>query len=378
MDQNLNPGQESVSIELKNVSKHYGDTLVLTPFSLTLDAGCRTVLLGPSGCGKTTLLRMIAGLETPDEGSQIWIGGKDVTSVPAEKRQVGFMFQSYALFPNMTVAENVAYGLTVRKENPQTIKETVAKMLELVNLEPYADRPVQALSGGQRQRVALARALAIRPRVLLLDEPLTALDALLRHKVREELAVILKRLGITAVIVTHDQDEAMVLSDKIVVMQGGVIHQADTPQNVWDNPATDFVAGFVGNSNKLKGKLNDGVLEIDGGTIAVSDLAPSSRQRLQDLKQADVRAFVRPETASLELNAATHDEAVLRVPVIVRDFHFMGSFVRISVELKSHTKLMKVNMTEVPAGLEPGNEATMVIAGSDLMVFADKEEDQSK
>ncbi len=378
MDQNLNPGQESVSIELKNVSKHYGDTLVLTPFSLTLDAGCRTVLLGPSGCGKTTLLRMIAGLETPDEGSQIWIGGKDVTSVPAEKRQIGFMFQSYALFPNMTVAENVAYGLTVRKENPQTIKETVAKMLELVNLEPYADRPVQALSGGQRQRVALARALAIRPRVLLLDEPLTALDALLRHKVREELAVILKRLGITAVIVTHDQDEAMVLGDKIVVMQGGVIHQADTPQNVWDNPATDFVAGFVGNSNKLKGKLNDGVLEIDGGTIAVSDLAPSSRQRLQDLKQADIRAFVRPETASLELNAATHDEAVLRVPVIVRDFHFMGSFVRISVELKSHTKLMKVNMTEVPAGLEPGNEATMVIAGSDLMVFADKEEDQSK
>ena len=378
MDQNLNPGQESVSIELKNVSKHYGDTLVLTPFSLTLDAGCRTVLLGPSGCGKTTLLRMIAGLETPDEGSQIWIGGKDVTSVPAEKRQIGFMFQSYALFPNMTVAENVAYGLTVRKENPQTIKETVAKMLELVNLEPYADRPVQALSGGQRQRVALARALAIRPRVLLLDEPLTALDALLRHKVREELAVILKRLGITAVIVTHDQDEAMVLGDKIVVMQGGVIHQADTPQNVWDNPATDFVAGFVGNSNKLKGKLNDGVLEIDGGTIAVSDLAPSSRQRLQDLKQADIRAFVRPETASLELNAATHDEAVLRVPVIVRDFHFMGSFVRISVELKSHTKLMKVNMTEVPAGLEPGNEATMVITGSDLMVFADKEEDQSK
>ena len=274
MDQNLNPGQEPVSIELKNVSKHYGETLVLTPFSLTMEAGCRTVLLGPSGCGKTTLLRMIAGLETPDEGSQIWIGGKDVTNIPAEKRQIGFMFQSYALFPNMTVAENVAYGLTVRKEDPQKIKETVARMLELVNLEPYADRPVQALSGGQRQRVALARALAIRPRVLLLDEPLTALDALLRHKVREELAVILKRLGITAVIVTHDQDEAMVLGDKIVVMQGGVIHQADTPQNVWDNPATDFVAGFVGNSNKLKGTLSNGILDIDGGTIAVSDLSP--------------------------------------------------------------------------------------------------------
>ena len=136
MDQNLNPGQESVSIELNNVSKHYGQTLVLKPFSLKLQAGCRTVLLGPSGCGKTTLLRMIAGLETPDAGSQIRIGGKDVTALPAEQRQIGFMFQSYALFPNMTVAENVAYGLTVRGENPQKIQETVAKMLELVNLEP--------------------------------------------------------------------------------------------------------------------------------------------------------------------------------------------------------------------------------------------------
>lgn len=346
MDQNLNPGQESVSIELKNVSKHYGETLVLTPFSLTMEAGCRTVLLGPSGCGKTTLLRMIAGLETPDEGSQIWIGGKDVTNIPAEKRQIGFMFQSYALFPNMTVAENVAYGLTVRKEDPQKIKETVARMLELVNLEPYADRPVQALSGGQRQRVALARALAIRPRVLLLDEPLTALDALLRHKVREE------------------------LGDKIVVMQGGVIHQADTPQNVWDNPATDFVAGFVGNSNKLKGTLLNGILDIDGGTIAVSDLSPSSRERLKGLDQVTVRAFVRPESANIELTAQHYKEPVLRVPVIVRDFHFMGSFIRISVELKSHTKLVKVNMSEIPAGIEPGCEATMIIPAGDLMVFA--------
>lgn len=376
MDQNLNPGQESVSIELNNVSKHYGQTLVLKPFSLKLQAGCRTVLLGPSGCGKTTLLRMIAGLETPDAGSQIRIGGKDVTALPAEQRQIGFMFQSYALFPNMTVAENVAYGLTVRGENPQKIQETVAKMLELVNLEPYAKRPVQALSGGQRQRVALARALAIRPRVLLLDEPLTALDALLRHKVREELAVILKRLGITAVIVTHDQDEAMVLGDKIVVMQGGVIHQADTPQNVWEHPATDFVAGFVGNSNKLKGRLIGDRLEIDGGTISVSDLSVSSRERLKKHRTALVRAFVRPDAASIELHEQPHKNPVLRVPVIVRDFHFMGSFIRISVELKSHSKLMKVNMAEIAPGLEPGSEATMVIEGGDLMVFADEENKQ--
>lgn len=375
MEQNLNSEQQSVSIELKNVSKHYGQTSVLAPFSLTIDAGCRTVLLGPSGCGKTTLLRMIAGLETPDKGSEIWIGGKNVTSVPAEQRRIGFMFQSYALFPNMTVAENVAYGLTVRKENPQTIRQIVARMLELVNLEPYADRPVQALSGGQRQRVALARALAIRPRVLLLDEPLTALDALLRHKVREELAVILKRLGITAVIVTHDQDEAMVLGDKIVVMQGGIVHQADTPQNVWNNPATDFVAGFVGNSNKLKGRLCGEMLEIDGGAISLSRLSASSQERLRGVASAGVRAFVRPDAAVLRpvTSSGEDEQSELRVPVIVRDFHFMGGFTRISVELKSHTKLMKINMPEIPAGLEPGEEAVMAIPGSDLMVFVDEE-----
>lgn len=377
MEQNFTSEQQSVAIELKNVSKHYGQTSVLAPFSLTLDAGCRTVLLGPSGCGKTTLLRMIAGLETPDEGSEIWIGGKNVTSIPAEQRRIGFMFQSYALFPNMTVAENVAYGLTVRKEDPQTIRQTVSRMLELVNLEPYADRPVQALSGGQRQRVALARALAIRPRVLLLDEPLTALDALLRHKVREELAVILKRLGITAVIVTHDQDEAMVLGDKIVVMQGGTIHQADTPQNVWNNPATDFVAGFVGNSNKLKGRLCGEMLEIDGGAISLAHLAPSSQDRLRGLTSANVRAFVRPDAAVLKpVDSPNNEESVLHVPVIVRDFHFMGGFTRISVELKSHTKLMKVNMPEIPSGLEPGKEAVMSVLGSDLMVFADEEKIQ--
>lgn len=362
--------QESVSIELKNVSKHYGSTLVLSPFSLTLDAGCRTVLLGPSGCGKTTLLRMIAGLETPDEGSEIWIGGKNVTALPAEKRQIGFMFQSYALFPNMTVEENVAYGLTVRKENPEKIRETVKEMLQLVNLEPYADRSVLALSGGQRQRVALARALAIRPRVLLLDEPLTALDALLRHKVREELAVILKQLGITAVIVTHDQDEAMVLGDKIVVMQGGVIHQADTPKNVWDNPSTDFVAGFVGNSNKLHGRLENGMLHFGNVKIEVSKLAASSKDRLEKEMNGDVLAFFRPDAATVVCpNGANHCNE-LKIPVIVRDFHFMGSFVRISVELKEQAgKLVKVNMTEISPDIQSGCEGYLTIGAEDLMVF---------
>ena len=172
-EENLN---QSVSIRLENMSKHYGKTLVLQPFSLTLEAGCRTVLLGPSGCGKTTLLRIIAGLETPDEGSRVLIGGADVTNTPVEKRRIGFMFQQYALFPHMTVEENVAYGLKVRHESPDEIERAVKRMLSLVNLEKYRKRNVLALSGGQRQRVALARALAIRPKILLLDEPLSALE----------------------------------------------------------------------------------------------------------------------------------------------------------------------------------------------------------
>lgn len=363
--------QESVAIELKNISKHYGTTKVLSPFSLTLEAGCRTVLLGPSGCGKTTLLRMIAGLETPDEGAEIWIGGKNVTDISPDKRQIGFMFQSYALFPNMTVQENVAYGLTVRGVDTKTIKETVKEMLELVNLESFAERPVQALSGGQRQRVALARALAIRPRVLLLDEPLTALDALLRHKVREELAVILKKLGITAVIVTHDQDEAMVLGDRIVVMQGGVIHQADSPQKVWNEPSTDFVASFVGNSNRLRGQLANGELTFEGVSIGADQLAPSSRDRLLG-KTGPISAFFRAESACLETihcpGTCTQAPA-LRIPVIARDFHFMGSFVRISVELKDHPKLIKVNMPEIPAGVNSGDDVILTVPTDELMVF---------
>lgn len=373
MNPTIASGREPVSIELKNVSKHYGSTRVLSPFSLTLDAGCRTVLLGPSGCGKTTLLRMIAGLETPDEGAEIRIGGKDVTNVPAEKRRIGFMFQSYALFPNMTVAENIAYGLRVRKEPAQTIKETVAEMLELVNLESYGERPVQALSGGQRQRVALARALAVRPRVLLLDEPLTALDAQLRHKVREELAVILKRLGITAVIVTHDQDEAMVLGDKIVVMQGGVIHQADTPENVWTNPADDFVAGFVGGSSRLHGRIADGRLWVEGGSVALDALSASSRARISEAKKPVCLAFVRPDAARVEPSDGTPwtDPMQLRIPAAVRDIHFMGSFKTVALELKHHPKLVKAHMTEVPEGIVPGAQAFLAVDGADLMVFAD-------
>ena len=350
---------DSVSITLQNVSKHYGKTCVLQPFTLTLDAGCRTVLLGPSGCGKTTLLRIIAGLETPDEGSKVLVGGEDITNLPAEKRRIGFMFQQYALFPHMTVAQNVAYGLTVRGEPKEEIEKTVDEMLRLVNLEKYKSRNVLALSGGQRQRVALARALAIRPKILLLDEPLSALD---RHKVREELAVILRELGITAVIVTHDQDEAMVLGDRIVVMEGGIIHQAASPEEVWRRPATSFVAGFVGGSNRVDGKFDGETLSWLDFRTPLASLRPGVQKAITG-KVGDMNVFFRPEAAYLSVEPTEYS-----IEVSIKDVHFMGNFVRITVEPASG-ELFKVNMTELPEGLAPGDRAQLTVDPHRLMSF---------
>lgn len=367
------PIADSVAIELKNISKHYGETLVLKPFSLTLEPGCRTVLLGPSGCGKTTLLRIISGLETPDEGGHVVIGGADLTDVPAEKRRIGFMFQQYALFPHMTVEQNIGYGLKIRGEDPKKIDETVTRMLELVNLQKYRRRSVLALSGGQRQRVALVRALAIRPRVLLLDEPLSALDAQIRHKVREELAVILKRLGITAVIVTHDQDEAMVLGDRIVVMEGGVIHQVGSPEEVWQRPATSFVAGFVGSSNKVEANYADGRLRWLGIETPASELSPSSRDRLLGCSDGRALVFFRSEDAALAFGDAPAD-ASRAVPVVVRNAHFMGSFVRVTVEPEAAVHegrelLLKVNAPSLPEGAESGARAWLSVPPEKLFVY---------
>ena len=357
---------ESVSIELKNMSKHYGSTRVLSPFNLTLEAGCRTVLLGPSGCGKTTLLRIIAGLETPDEGSQLIVGGKDMTHVPAEKRRIGFMFQQYALFPHMTVEENVGYGLKVRGESKAVIEKTVDEMLALVNLEKFKRRNVLALSGGQRQRVALARALAIRPKILLLDEPLSALDAQIRHKVREELAVILRELGITAVIVTHDQDEAMVLGDRIVVMEGGVIHQAASPEEVWRRPASGFVAGFVGGSNRVRGTYQSGMLSWLGASTPASSLAHGIAAGLANHSGA-VDVYFRPEVALLEALEEGAAVALEDRIVKVKDLHFMGNFVRVTVEAASG-ELLKVNLASAEA-IRPGARARLTVNAAHLMAF---------
>jgi putative spermidine/putrescine transport system ATP-binding protein len=237
-------------IKLANVAKTFADgTRALKPLDLEIAEGETLVLLGPSGCGKTTLLRIIAGLETPDTGGRVFFGGEDVTPLPIERRNVGMVFQSYALFPNMSVAENVGYGLRIRGELTQA---KIDELLALVKLEGLGNRRVDQLSGGQRQRVALARALAVRPRALLLDEPLTALDAKLREQLRIDIDRLLRSLAITAVYVTHDQAEAMALGDRIAVMQAGEIMQIGTPREIYYRPRTAFVADFIGTMNRLR------------------------------------------------------------------------------------------------------------------------------
>lgn len=238
-------------VTLKGVSKYFGSVCAVQQADLEIPGGAFFTLLGPSGCGKTTLLRIISGFETPSEG-EVFIDNENVTLLEPERRNVGMVFQSYALFPHMTVFENVAYGLKVKSLPRRTIRERVGRYLSLVQLEGYQDRKISALSGGQQQRVALARSLAVQPRILLLDEPLSNLDAKLREGMRIELKQIQTELGITTVYVTHDQSEALTMSDWIAVMDRGVFQQIGSPTEIYDNPANDFVAGFIGDTNMLE------------------------------------------------------------------------------------------------------------------------------
>lgn len=279
-----------IPISLHGCSKTFDDgTRALHPLDLEIAAGETVVLLGPSGCGKTTTLRIIAGLESPDPGGRVRFGDQDVTEVPIERRNVGMVFQSYALFPNMTVAGNVEYGLKVRRMPAAERAARVREMLAMMRIEPLAARRIDQLSGGQRQRVALARAIAPRPRVLLLDEPLTALDAKLREDLRLEIDRLLRSLSITTVYVTHDQAEAMALGDRIAVMSHGRIAQIGSPQDIYFAPADAFVADFIGTMNRVSGEPVNGRLRFAGGWLPLPEGTAASDVmfRPEDLRLVD-------------------------------------------------------------------------------------------
>ncbi|WP_158901582.1 ABC transporter ATP-binding protein [Burkholderia sp. L27(2015)] len=280
---------DSIPVTLRQCGKSFRGQRVLQPLDLSIGAGETLVLLGPSGCGKTTTLRMIAGLEQPDAGGTVLFGDEDVTARPIEQRQVGMVFQSYALFPNLNVRGNIAYGLRIKKADPATMRQRVGELLELMELEAHADKPINELSGGQRQRVALARALAPQPRVLLLDEPLTALDARLRDTLRTEMNTLLRGLGITTVYVTHDQAEAMALGDRIVVMSAGRIEQIGTPRDIYYRPSNRTVAQFIGTLNRLCGEVRDGMLNTLGGAVPLNAPLPTGA----------ATTYFRPEDATL-------------------------------------------------------------------------------
>ena len=260
---------QGTAVRLRHCAKTFaGGRQVLQPLDLDIHPGETLVFLGPSGCGKTTTLRLIAGLEQPDAGGQVLFDDRDVTSLPIERRDVGMVFQNYALFPNLDVAGNIAYGLKIRGLPRAERDARVAELLAMMQLEALAERRIQQLSGGQRQRVALARALAPRPRVLLFDEPLAALDAQLREQLRADIGALLRELGTTAVYVTHDQQEALALGDRIVVMGEGRIAQIGTPTQIYQRPASRFVAGFVGQLNRFEVRGHSGAeVAVAGGRL---------------------------------------------------------------------------------------------------------------
>jgi len=278
-----------MSIEIRNVSKNFGDFQALRDVSLQIESGELIALLGPSGCGKTTLLRIIAGLESSDAGS-IYFSGEDTTDVHVRERGVGFVFQHYALFRHMTVFENVAFGLRMkpRAQRPSEaqIKSKVHELLGLVQLDWLADRFPSQLSGGQRQRIALARALAVEPKVLLLDEPFGALDAKVRKELRRWLRRLHDELHVTSIFVTHDQEEALEVADRVVLMNGGVVEQVGSPQDVWDHPASPFVYGFLGDVNLFHGRAHQGEVHLEGLRLQAPEHA--------DAQDAKAYAYVRP------------------------------------------------------------------------------------
>ncbi len=341
-------------VVLQALSRSFGTVRALTGLSLDIAPGELVALLGPSGCGKTTALRIVAGFETADSGL-VTVDGKDVSPVPAAKRDMGMVFQSYSLFPNMTAIENVGFGLRMRKQRSAQRTKRAGELLEMVGLSPQARQYPHQLSGGQQQRVALARALAIEPRVLLLDEPLSALDAKVRLQLREQIRALQQRLGTTTLFVTHDQEEALSMADRVGVMRDGTLEQIATPSVLYSRPATAFVAEFVGTMNRLPGTYRG-----NGDVTVLGTVAPVHAEHAT-VPVGDVDVLVRPEGLTVEAVASGNG--------IVTDRTFLGSLTRVSVLLSGDVAVKVDKASTAAVDLVPGASVQVgVVAGEPVLV----------
>jgi len=341
------------SVLLRDLTRAFGATRALDGLSIEMAPGELVALLGPSGCGKTTALRIVAGFETADTGS-VLVDGKDISSVPAARRDMGMVFQSYSLFPNMSALDNVGFGLRMRKIGASERRKQAGDLLDMVGLAPQASQYPHQLSGGQQQRVALARALAIEPRVLLLDEPLSALDAKVRLQLREQIRTLQQRLGTTTLFVTHDQEEALSMADRVGVMSNGRLEQIAAPDALYTDPATAFVAEFVGVMNRIPGELQAGdQVTALGSTIPVRGHRPV---------QSAVDVLVRPEGLRLEV--------VENGNGIVTTRTFLGSVTRVGVQLSGDVAVQVDRPSAEAAALAPGASVAVSLPAQPVLVAA--------
>jgi iron(III) transport system ATP-binding protein len=350
-------------IRVHLLSKHYGTTAAVDRVSLEIQAGELFFLLGPSGCGKTTLLRMLAGFVQPDSGT-IHFGPQEVTNLPPRRRDAGMVFQTYALWPHLTVNANVAYGLQVRRLPQSQLKDRVEKILKLVRLEGLGERRPNQLSGGQQQRVALARALVIEPRVLLLDEPLSNLDARLRDEMREEIRRLHQETGLTMVYVTHDQKEALTLADRLAVMQLGRLVQIGTPQEVYNRPTSRFVTGFLGDCNFIPGTLREIHSELGVVDTALGTLTGVCRLA-QPMPDTQVLCAIRPHALALDAAASTPN----RITGQVEQATFLGEVSHLRIRTAGETILEVAGLPHVAGRLQKGDAVTLAVPPDQILLL---------
>ncbi len=347
-----------IEVRLEDLRRSYAGVTALDGLSLTLAPGELVALLGPSGCGKTTAMRLVAGLEEANSG-RVMFAGKEVTGLPANKRDVGMVFQAYSLFPHMTAQQNVAFGLSLHKVGPDERKRRAGEMLELVGLSAYANRYAHQLSGGQQQRVALARALAIRPTVLLLDEPLSALDAKVRSRLRDEIRRVQLEVGTTTLFVTHDQEEALAIADRVGVMNKGRLEQLDSPTVIYSRPATPFVAEFVGLTNRLVGVVHNGEVEVRGTRLPLVQ---------PDAANGPAIALVRPEAVSLAADGDNVPGPMIGTVIAVS---FLGATSRVTIDLGDSTVVAQLPTSEAAAHTA-GTRVKLVIRKDPVLIARDE------